>query len=105
MVLIHNSLCLPSQTIPRSTHCAQHTHILGEPIPAIRIPETTLCETLAPHPPPASGDLDLLGPCELTTPGTSHMTADGIWFLRLTRGIRQASSRFICLFSALVVVS
>lgn len=48
-------------------------------------------ETLAPHPPPASGDLNLLGPCELTTPGTSHMTADGIWSLRLTRGTRQAS--------------
>lgn len=72
----------------------------------LSISQSQLCrETLAPHPSPASGDLDLLGPCELTTPGTSQMTTDGIWLLRLTCGIRQASSRFICLFSALVVVS
>ena len=42
MVFVHDSVCLASKTIPRSTQCAQHTRVVGESIPAIRIPESTL---------------------------------------------------------------
>lgn len=59
--------------------CSAHLHCWPThpcyPSPKVNSPH----ETLAPHPPPVSGDLDPHGPSELTTQGTSQMATDETW--------------------------